>query len=68
MGFRLGLKVQNPRNMEFLLGHIAAARMRGRSLMLNWDLTSDVIQGVTMDSLIDRALTFKRDKDGIPDV
>ena len=64
MGFRVGLKVQNPRNMEFLLGHIAAARMRGRSLMLNWDLTSDVIQGVTMDSLIDRALTFKRDKDG----
>jgi hypothetical protein len=64
LGFRIGLKVQNPGNMEFLLGHMASARMSAKTLLLNWGVLVDVMQGVTMDKLIDRVLAFKKDPDG----
>jgi hypothetical protein len=35
LGFRLGLKVDDPRNMEFLLGHMSSAQMWSKSLLLN---------------------------------
>ena len=34
LGFRVGLKVMNPGNMEFLLGHISAARMSAKTLLV----------------------------------
>jgi hypothetical protein len=64
LGFRVGLKVMNPGNMEFLLGHISAARMSAKTLLLNWGVQVDVMHGVDMDKLIDRVLTFKKDPDG----
>ena len=64
LGFRIGLKVKNPRNMEYLLGHMADARMRAKSLMIKWMVHMDVKQGLTMDGLIDKILAFKRDADG----
>jgi hypothetical protein len=63
LGFRIGLKVQNPGHMEFLLGHMASARMAAKTLLLNWDVHVDVMQGVTMDKLLDRVLAFKKDQD-----
>ena len=50
--------------MEFLLGHISAARMSAKTLLLNWGVQVDVMHGVDMDKLIDRVLTFKKDLDG----
>jgi hypothetical protein len=47
-----------------LLGHMASARMVGKTLLLNWDVHIDVKQGVTMDKLLDRVLAFKKDPDG----
>jgi hypothetical protein len=64
LGFRIGLKVKDPRNMEFLLGHMADARMRAKSLMLKWMVHMDVKHGLNMDQLIDKILAFKRDADG----
>jgi hypothetical protein len=64
LGFRIGLKAKEPRHMEFLLGHMASARMVGKTLLLNWDVHIDVKQGVTMDKLLDRVLAFKKDPDG----
>jgi hypothetical protein len=49
--------------MEFLLGHMASARMAAKTLLLNWDVHVDVMQGVTMDKLLDRVLAFKKDHD-----
>jgi hypothetical protein len=63
LGFRIGLKVQNPGHMEFLLGHMASARMAAKTLLLNWDVHVDVMQGVTMDKLLDRVLAFEKDPD-----
>ena len=64
LGFRIGLKVKDPRNMEYLLGHMADARMRAKSLMLKWMVHMDVKQGPSMDDLINKILAFKRDADG----
>jgi hypothetical protein len=60
----VGLKVMNPGNMEFLLGHISAARMSAKTLLLNWGVLVDVMHGVDMDKLIGPVLTFKKDHDG----
>jgi hypothetical protein len=64
LGFRHGLKVMNPGNMEFLLGHISTARMSAKTMLLNWGVHVDVMHGVDMDKLLDRVLTFKKDPDG----
>ena len=50
--------------MEYLLGHMADARMRAKSLMLKWMVHMDVKQGLSMDDLINKILAFKRDADG----
>jgi hypothetical protein len=38
--------------------------MSAKTLLLNWGVLVDVMQGVTMDKLIDRVLAFKKDHDG----
>ena len=65
LGFRSGLKVEVPSNMEFLLVHISSARMRAKSLLLDWNVSTEVKAGLPMDKLIDRVLAFKKDPDGI---
>jgi hypothetical protein len=60
----MGLKVDMPSNMDFLLEHMSSARMRGKSLLLNWNVGTDVKLGLSMDKMIDRVLAFKKDPDG----
>ena len=64
LGFRQGLKVKDPGNMQFLLGHISTARMSAKTMLMNWGVQVDVMPGVDLDKLIDRVLTFKKDPDG----
>jgi hypothetical protein len=59
LGFRTGLKVEMHSNMEFLFGHMSSARMRAKSLLLNWNVGTDAKPGLQMDKMIDRVLTFK---------